>query len=210
MTTCLLITGFEPFGGRDRNPSSDLAEALSQTPDADAEIVAATLPVVFRAASSTIRALIRERRPDIVLMLGLAGGASSLRVERIGVNFFRGTDNTGVAYDSEPIVPNAPDAYFSTLPVTAMIQAARDVGVPARDSFSAGTYCCNEVLYAALHTCATEFPATKAGFIHLPLLPDQTIESDSPSMAWETQLNGLRQILYALVECKASPTVARG
>lgn len=204
MTRKVLITGFEPFGGGDRNPSGELALELASGHGFAAEARAEVLPVVFRAASATMRDLITETRPDVVLALGLAGGAATLRVERISVNFFRGgPDNAGGRYEDEEVVPGGPPAYFSTVPMARVLAASRAVGVPACDSLSAGSYCCNEVLYGALHTCA-ELPIdASVGFVHLPRFPEMVGEGSGPSMAREAQFRGLQAMLGVLVGADA-------
>jgi pyroglutamyl-peptidase len=200
MATTVLITGFEPFGGGDRNPSGELALELGERHGFAADVRAEVLPVVFRKASAGMRDLIAEMRPDIVMGLGLAGGASTLRVERIGVNFFRGgPDNAGARYEDEEVIPGGPAAYFSTFPIARLLTAIEGCGVSARDSLSAGSYCCNEVLYAALHACAKHAMQASVGFVHLPPFPDMVGEGSGSSMARELQFRGLQAMLGVLI-----------
>jgi pyroglutamyl-peptidase len=203
----VLITGFEPFGGGDRNPSAELARELGGRHGLAADIRAEVLPVVFRKASAAMRDLIADTRPDIVFAMGLAGGAATLRVERIGANYFSaGPDNEGNRYEDEEVVPRGPAAYFSTFPIPRMLAASRECGVPARDSLSAGSYCCNEVLYAALHTCAEMssdvLDGPRVGFVHLPAFPEMVGEGGGPSMARDVQFEGLRAMLAALIDAE--------
>lgn len=201
MPHMVLITGFEPFGGGDRNPSGELAIELANGHGFSAEARGEVLPVVFRAASAAMRGLITETRPDVVLALGLAGGATTLRVERIGVNFFRGgPDNAGDRYEDEEVVPGGPPAYFSTFPISELLTASRERGVPARDSLSAGSYCCNEVLYTALHACAEEAIPARVGFVHLPRFPEMVGEGTGASMARDVQFRALQAMLGVLIE----------
>ncbi len=205
--TTVLITGFDPFGGGDRNPSGELALELAERHGLGADARAEVLPVVFRQASGAMRRLITETRPDVVLAMGLAGGATTLRVERIGVNFFRGgPDNAGDRYDGEEIAPGGPPAYFSMFPIDRLLAESRDCGVPARDSLSAGSYCCNEVLYAALHTCAEQSIEASVGFVHLPAFPDMVGEGSGPSMAREVQFRGLQAMLGVLIRADETAT----
>ena len=60
----------------------------------------------------------------------------------------------------------------------------RRVGIPAHQSFSAGTYVCNTVLYSTLGYIEDHKLSIKAGFIHVPLLKSQ----DPDGMELETML----------------------
>ncbi len=205
MAPRVLITGFEPFGGGDRNPSGELALELRDQHGLPADVTAEVLPVVFRKASAIVRALITDTRPAIVFAMGLAGSDAALHVERRGVNYFRGgPDNEGRSYGGEEIVEGGPEAYPSTFPVARLLDASRQCGVPARDSRSAGSYCCNEVLYTALHTCAEESIDAAVGFVHLPAFPAMVGEGGA-SMACEMQFEGLRAMLAALVDAQHAP-----
>ncbi|MAF13072.1 pyroglutamyl-peptidase I [Candidatus Poribacteria bacterium] len=211
MTPTVLITGFEPFDGGDRNPSGELALELAERHGFAADVRAEVLPVVFRKASAAVRDLIAETRPDIVMGLGLAGGASTLRVERIGVNFFRGgPDNDGDRYEDEEVIPGGPAAYFSTFPIARLLAAIEGCGVPARDSLSAGSYCCNEVLYAALHACAGRSPehseVASVGFVHLPPFPEMVGEGSGSGMMCELQFRGLQAMLGVLIGAAETAT----
>jgi pyroglutamyl-peptidase len=196
----ILLTGFGPFGDETRNPSGELALDIAESHGLPADVRAAVLPVVFRETEARIRDLLLEAPPDCVLSLGLAAGSPTLRLERVGVNFRRGADAAGNATDGEPIVPDAPAAYFASLPVPELIAALHRCGIPAQDSFSAGTYCCNEALFAALHLCATQRLRTRAGFVHLPCFPEQVRGRNIPSMARDVQREGLVVILRTLLD----------
>ncbi len=163
--TQVLVTGFEPFGGFDTNPSQQVAQQLAGRDGWHT----ATLPVDFAECGKQVAELIAAHQPQVVLCLGLAGGTSALELERVAINLIdaRIPDNVGSAPVDEPVVAGAPDAYFTTLPVKAMARAINDVGVPAELSLSAGTYGCNAVMYAALHA-ATATQGVRAGFMHLP------------------------------------------
>ena len=195
----VLVTGFEPYGGVERNPSGELAVELATMHDLPARIEAEVLPVVFRKAGARIRARLLEEPPDIVLLLGLAWGAKALTFERLGINLFAGgPDNEGGTFEETSIVSGAPAAYFATIPVRDVLARLDAEGVPARESFFAGRYCCNEVLFTALHVCAERSLGTRVGFVHLPRFPEQG-ERDG-GVARDVQRNGLRLTLSLLVE----------
>jgi len=83
-------------------------------------------------------------------------------------------------------VPGGPAAYLCPLPVKEMAEAIRKEGIPAQVSMTAGTYVCNHVLYAVSHLLAEQYLGAKAGFIHIPYLPEQvTDKPGQPSMSLE-------------------------
>lgn len=194
----LLVTGFEPFGGESVNPSWEAALALPDRMGA-AEVVRRRLPVVFGECGDAVAAAMREERPDAVVCLGQAGGRSQLTPEFVGIDWraARIPDNAGVQPEGERILPDGPDAYFSTLPVGAMAAACVGAGVPAAVSYTAGTFCCNEVLYRALRTAEQELPGCRCCFVHVPYLPEQVAASGKaqPSMPLATIVRGLTAML---------------
>jgi pyroglutamyl-peptidase len=154
----ILATGFDPFGGEKINPAYEAVKLLPRE-IAGAEIFTAEIPTVFGKCGDVLRRLIRERRPDAVLCVGQAGGRSVISVEKVAVNLMeaRIPDNEKMQPSDEPVVPGGPAAYFSGLPVKAMVRAVREQGIPAGISYTAGTFVCNDVMYRLLHMAATEF-----------------------------------------------------
>ena len=197
----LLVTGFDPFGGERVNPSWMAAEALPDTVGT-VRIVRRRLPVVFGACGDAVAAAMREEHPDAVLCMGQAGGRAQMTPEFVGINWrvARIADNAGNQPMGERIVEAGPDAYFSTLPVVAMAQASVDVGLPAAVSYTAGTFCCNEVLYTALDTAVRELSGCRCCFVHVPYLPEQVAASGkaAPSMTLEAIVSSLTALLGVL------------
>ncbi|NJE43043.1 pyroglutamyl-peptidase I [Thermococcus sp. GR6] len=192
----VLITGFEPFGGEEINPSW---EAVRRLPDkiAGAELVKRQLPVTFRGAREILPRLIVETKPDVVILTGQAGGRPNITVERVAINVMDSTmpDNEGYTPEDEPIFEGAPDAYFATLPIKAIVKALREAKIPAAVSNTAGTYVCNTAMYTALHTIAVAGMETKAGFIHVPFIHEQALDKPRPSMALETVVKAYEVII---------------
>ena len=135
------------------------------------------IPTVFGRAAGTVLEAARTLHPDVILCIGQAGGRSSVTPEVVGINLreARIPDNAGNQPENVPVVPGAPAAYFSTVPVRAMVGAIRDAGLPAALSYSAGAFVCNDVLFSLLH--AFDGTQTKVGFIHVPFLPEQAKEN---------------------------------
>lgn len=198
----ILVTGFEPFGGAGANPA---LEAVRRLPAevAGARVLAHALPVAFGRDAEELRGLVRGLRPDAVVCVGQAGGRSRITPEFVGINYAlaRIPDNDGARPRGVPVVPGGPDAYFATVPVHAMVERMRAAGISAAVSFSAGTFCCNEVLYALLHLCATEAAGVRGGFIHVPYAAEQAPElpAGTPTMPLGTMVRGLELALEAIV-----------
>lgn len=164
----ILITAFEPFGGSSRNAS---LETLHSLPDfhMDCEIIKLELPVVYDKCGEVLRKTAETVKPDAILCLGQAEERNAVTPEYVALNvdYTTSPDNAGNVRMLTPIVKNAPAAYIATLPVKELVQAMAEKGIPAKISFSAGTYVCNNLMYHALHDNAGT--GVKAGFIHLPL-----------------------------------------
>lgn len=191
----ILVTGFEPFGGEAVNPSGELATALNGfQPAAGWTTSSLLLPVTWEGAAMAL--LAAAESADAVIMLGQAGGNPAPGIERVATNVANGKDNAGIERQEARIEPAGPDAYFSTLPLTALVTALERVGRPVFISNSAGTYLCNFVFFRLMHHLAgrRDIPA---GFIHLPYFPQQAVGKRPvpPSMAAEQQLGILHMIL---------------
>ena len=160
-------------------------------------IVTAQLPTVFDESHKVLANLMRCHLPTLVIVVGQAGGRQALSLERLAINIddARASDNAGRQPIDMPIVPNGPAAYFSGLPVRAMLQALQQSGIAAELSDTAGTFVCNHVFYRLMHALARQRrePRRRGGFIHLPFLPEQ----GTPSMLLADMVRGLK----LAVEC---------
>lgn len=168
----LLITGFDPFGGETTNPSWLAVQALPER-IGKYELCKLGIPTIYGKAAQTVLEKAAEVQPDVILCVGVAGGRNAVTPERIAVNIrdARIPDNAGNQPRGEFVVNDGPAAYFATVPVAAMAQAIRDTGIPAAVSNTAGTFVCNDTLYALLHRFAGT--DVDVGFIHVPYLPQQ-------------------------------------
>ena len=208
----ILVTGFDPFGGELINPASEAVKCLPEE-IAGAQIFPLIVPTVFYKSIHVIEQAIAQVDPDVILSIGQAGGRTAMTVERIGINVddARIMDNEGQQMIDEPVVQDGPAAYFSTLPIKAMVKAMNDAGVIACVSNTAGTFVCNHVMYGVLHLCATQYPEKRAGFVHIPFLPEQTIDKPQiPSMPLEMIVKGLCAAVEAIVTCHKDISVTGG
>jgi pyroglutamyl-peptidase len=199
----VLLTGFEPFGGARINPALEVVRRIGAESEPGVRLRTLVLPVDMVRAPAIVLDALEQQRPDGCLMLGMADGVAALQIERVGLNLldFRIPDNGGHQPIDEPVVAGGPAAYFASVPVRAMHEAALGAGVPAELSLSAGTFLCNQVLYTALHGCATGGLATRCGFVHVPPLPEQMLgeRRARPSMSLDMVCRGVHAMLGALV-----------
>ena len=183
----LLITGFDPFGGAEVNPSWQAVKRLPEQVGGF-RVHKLEIPTVFGAAAQMVAQKAEQIGADVILCVGQAGGREAVTPERIAVNIrdARIADNAGNQPKGEFVAQDGPAAYFATVPVKNMVQAMENAGIKATVSNSAGAFVCNEVMYSLLHHF--DGTQTKVGFIHVPFIPEQ----GSPSME-------LEQITHALV-----------
>lgn len=169
-----LVTGFEPFGADSINASWEAVRRLPKR-TAGIDIVAKCVPVVFGDAAWIVEELIEQERPDAVLCTGVAAGRAQVTPEYVAINHrhARIADNEGFQPYDEPVVAGAPDAYFASAPVYAMVKACCEQGIPAAVSYSAGTYCCNDLFYSVRHFVQRRYPGMLVDFIHVPQCPEQ-------------------------------------
>lgn len=208
----ILLTGFDPFGGETVNPSWEAVRTLHGRRLAGHRVVARQLPTEFARSLVVLKAALREVRPAIVLGVGQAGGRSRLSIERVAINVAdaRIADNAGAQPIDVPVVADGPAAYFSNLPIKAMLAALHAAGLPAEISNTAGTYVCNHVAYAMAHFTARQ-RGVRSGFIHIPFLPDQAVRHvHAPSMALDDVTHGLAIALRVAASTHADIRAAAG
>lgn len=200
MTVTVLLTGFEPFNKETMNPSWEAVRLLDGY-GADGFVVAARqLPCVFGEAGRVLDAAMEELSPAVVIAVGQAGGRVDVSVERVAINVDDAPipDNAQQQSVDEPIVAGAPAAYFSTLPIKAIVKCLRAQAIPASVSQTAGTFVCNHVFYTLMHKTAGA--AVKAGFIHIPYLPQQAAaHPGAASMALAEVVRALKLAVEVVV-----------
>ena len=204
----ILLTGFEPFDGDDRNPSQAIVQALAGHAIAGHRIVGHELPVAFGDSLRVLRQALRRTRPALVVCLGQAGGRDAISLERVAINVddARIADNAGARPVDRPVIARGPAAYFSTLPITAMTAAVAAAGIPAAVSQTAGTFVCNHVFYGLMHALRRR-PGVRGGFIHVPWLESQAIaRPGEPAMALATMVRGVEDAPTAREAPFSSPS----
>ena len=208
----LLLTAFSPFGGEKINPSLE-AVKLVKDKILETDIIKLEVPTVFGKSIKIVADAIEKEKPDYVLCIGQAGGRYGITPERVAINIddARIPDNEGNQPIDRPIFADGEPAYFSNLPVKAMVEEIRKEGLPAGLSNSAGTYVCNHLMYGVLYTLSKKFKEVKGGFIHVPFIPEQTVDKpDKPSMSLTDIVRGLEAAIKAAVENQTDINVAGG
>ena len=198
----VLVTGFDPFGGEKLNPALEAIKSLPSEIQG-AEVRWLEVPTVFYKSAKILEEEIRIYQPDIVLCIGQAGGRKGLTPERVAINQddARIQDNEGNQPIDRPIQLDGPPAYFSSLPIKAMVQAIKEEGLPASVSNTAGTFVCNHLMYQVLYLVEKEFPTIKAGFMHIPYMMEQVIDKpNTPAMDLVDIVRGIEAAIRATIE----------
>ena len=205
----ILVTGFDPFGGESINPALEVIKSLPKQ-IAGAEILLEEIPTVFYQAASVLEKAMVKYAPDNVLCIGQAGGRMELTPERVAINQddARIPDNLGQQPIDTMICEDGQPAYFSTLPIKAMVEAIRAAGLPVSVSNTAGTFVCNHLMYQALYLADKQIPKTKAGFLHIPFLPEQVLDKPGfASMSLADIVRGVEAAIGAIVAFKGKEDV---
>ncbi|MCA1928579.1 pyroglutamyl-peptidase I [Rheinheimera sp.] len=208
----ILLTGFEPFGGEQSNPSWLAAQQLDGYQlDHEVRIVSRQLSCVFEKSQQELKTAIDELKPVLVLALGQAGGRTELCFEKVAINFIdaRIADNAGQQPIDKLVVTEGPTAYFTTLPIKAMVNSLKQQGIPAAVSYTAGTYVCNTVFYALMHLLKDK-PKVRAGFLHIPYAPEQAVGKAVASMPVDMVVNALRICLPVALRTTEDLQLAAG
>ena len=200
----ILITGFDPFGGETVNPAYEAVKLLPDT-IAGAEIIKLEVPTRFHRAGAVLEDAMQRHKPDAVICVGQAGGRAAITPEKVAINLMDGRipDNAGYQPVDVPIREHGETAYFTSLPVKAMVQRMRDAGIPAAVSYTAGTYVCNYLLYTLLYLIDKKYPNVRGGFIHVPYAMEQVINKPlgTPSMDLHQIARGLETAVEAVAAC---------
>ncbi len=207
----ILITAFDPFGGDDINPALEAVKAIDENNLSGIELTKLEVPTVFGKSIDTLKQQLSKNEYEAVLCVGQAGGRFGLTPERVAINVddARIPDNEGNQPIDEKIFADAPNAYFATLPIKAMVSAVKAKGLPASVSNTAGTFVCNHLMFGALHLCAES--KCRAGFVHVPFIPEQVVErANTASMSQADITRGLEIMLQAIADHTEDITVGGG
>lgn len=193
----VLLLGFEPFGGELINPAWEMVQEVNES-QLGCYVIKKQIPTVFNRAISEACAAIEREKPDLVIALGQAGGRSNISIERIAINLDDASipDNENQQPRDRPVVEGGPAAYFTTLPSKEIVHSLQENGLPASISNTAGTFVCNHLMYGILHYIAKSELPIRAGFVHVPYLPEQAVKHrGAPSMNLGDLIKALEVII---------------
>ncbi|MEG0327112.1 MAG: pyroglutamyl-peptidase I [Erysipelothrix sp.] len=208
----VLITGFDPFGGEAMNPAYEAVKLLPNTIEG-AEVIKVEVPTVFGKAIDVLEENMAKYQPDVVICVGQAGGRFGVTPERVAINQddARIKDNEGNQPIDETIRLDGEGAYFSTLPIKAMVENMKEAKIPASVSNTAGTFVCNHLMYGLMYLIDKKFPTTKGGFIHVPFATEQAAQKVSmPSLSLEEIAKGLEVAIATSVTVKEDAKIQGG
>ena len=208
----ILITAFDPFGGEKINPALEAVKAMEDS-IAGAELVKYEVPTVFDKSIDLLDKKIEEENPDAVICVGQAGGRFDITVERVAININDASieDNEGNQPIDQVIREDGESAYFSSLPIKAMVEEVRSIGLPASVSNTAGTFVCNHIMYGLLYLIDKKYPGIKGGFIHVPFIGQQVVDKrNMPFMSTEDITRSLEACVKAIVENDKDIKTAEG
>lgn len=209
----LLLTAFDPFGGEPINPALEAVKLVADR-IGGVEVVKLEVPTVFGKSIRTVAAAIEKEKPDAVLCIGQAGGRYDLTPERVAINLddARIKDNEGNQPIDVPVFEDGEPAYFTTLPIKAMVAKIREAGVPASISNTAGTFVCNHLMYGTLYTLAKGYPGVRGGFMHVPFVTSQVVNraASAPSLGLSDIVKGIEAAIAAIGENTADIRTAEG
>lgn len=198
----VLITGFDPFGGESINPALEAVKKLPET-ISGAQIIKLEIPTVFRKSLEKIEENIIKHNPNIIISVGQAGGRFGVTPERVAINIddARIPDNEKNQPLDLKIFEDGENAYFTNLPIKAMVEEMKNGGIPGSVSNTAGTFVCNHVMYGVLYMINKKYPNMKGGFIHVPYIPSQVLDkANTPSMSIDDISKGLELCIKAAIE----------
>lgn len=208
----ILLTGFDPFGGEPINPAWEAVKRVSDRLD-DIEVIKLMVPTVFYKSIETVQKKMEEVKPDMVLCIGQAGGRFDLCPEFVAINLndARIPDNEGNQPLEGAIFEDGQTAYFTNLPVKAMVQEIKKAGIPASVSFTAGTYVCNHLMYGLLYTIEKQYPTVRGGFMHVPFITSQVLDKKNmPSLTLDQLTKGIEAAIIAIRDHEKDIVVASG
>lgn len=142
----LLLTAFDPFAHYTMNPSWEVVQALPETIN-NYHIHKLRVPNIFGLAPRLLLEEAQRVQPDVILMTGMNSGTTKIDINLAALNIKDALieDNMGRKPWNEPILADAPAAYFATIPVHEIVRSLRAQKLPVQLEFASGGYVCNEI-----------------------------------------------------------------
>ena len=168
----VLLTGFGPFPGVERNASGLLVRKLAAAAKRRFEVYrfeTAILATDWDTGPAKLAAIQTSRSHLLALHFGVSRQARGFVIETVGRNERRDAeDAAGCRPQSSCISEDGPARLFTPLPATGIVARLTVGGLAATTSDDAGGYLCNAIFYQSLAHCSAQNGASRAGFIHIP------------------------------------------
>ncbi len=197
----VLVTGFEPFGGEKGNPALEAIKGLPAEIHG-AEVRWLEVPTVFHKSAQVLEEEMNRYQPDFVLCIGQAGGRTSLTPERVTINQDDAciSDNEDNQPIDRPIRPDGASAYFSSLPIKAMVQAIKR-GLTGLCFQYGRDFCLQPFDVSGSLFGEKKSPYVKAGFMHIPYMMEQVVNRPTtPAMSLVDIRRGIEAAIGAIIE----------
>jgi len=195
----VILTGFTPFDGESINPSF---EAIQLVESDEYQLIKLRIPTTFEHSIEIIKDSMMKHKPDLILMVGQAGGRQGISLERFAVNLDDSDicDNEGIMKHESKIVLDGPIAYQTNLNLKSILRDLMQQGIPSKISNTAGTYVCNHIMYGIYHAIEKEKLHSKALFVHVPYAHEQVKNKpDTFSMSIEEIANAIHIIIDSIL-----------
>lgn len=196
----VLVTGFEKFLNYDINPSERVAQTLNGKTIGNHQVVGKVIKLEYNTIRDQIREFVDEVSPDAIILIGQASRAM-ICLEKVAVNYAdsHGSPyNCGTIVNDEILVPGGNEAFFSKLDIQNLLEHLHKKGIPAAQSLTAGSYGCNQIFYETMYYLNSKNINIPAGFVHIPMIPEQSLTGKFPTVEYTLIEEAIRTIVENL------------
>lgn len=203
----VVMSGFDPYEDVEVNPALIVPDTLAAQGimpltddqndplhDLSVRVHAVHMPVSFAKAWPILQNALDEYKPNIVIATGLKRASRGILLERCAANI-KDTNRP----DADNRIPrhgvirdDGPAAYWTGLPLNAIIGAFAQDDIAASLSSNAGTFVCNALFYK-LQDWAARQERTLSGFVNLP--PVDEHEHSQHGLTLDQQLTACRDVI---------------
>jgi len=197
----IVLTGFEPFGGSNVNPSILACNEFFDKKIGEYEFSIHEIPLRFEEIKENIVRIIEKEKPQIIICTGQSS-RNVISLERVAINIAdvsRSAYNCGAKPRDVILEEEGNDGYFSNLPLREIYDELIKNKIPVEISNSAGTYGCNQIFYHLMYILNLKGYKIPAGFVHVPSLPEQAVGKNIPSMSLELIVKALKIIIEVTI-----------
>lgn len=201
----ILVTGFGPFPGAPVNPTMPLVKRLTSLRRPafdDVTLTSHIFHVTYATVDRELPELIAQHRPQALLMFGLAGRTSFLRIETRARNAVTTRfPDAGRQHARKGSIADGADAQTFGSHSEKLLRAALATGIDARLSRDAGAYLCNYLSWRSIEAVKRDNDLLLAQFVHVPLLAhDGTAARGLSAITLEQLVDAGEAMLLELVK----------